>query len=173
MNNPPRRALACAGAAVVAAALVRVSPVMAKRHVSPSPVPTYLPDPDASRSVSVVASGSAATGITIVTQAVATKESGPKPTVKRFGEVYVFSPSFIAVHRDEPTQLSFWNLQADDEHDFMLVDPRGSVLMHVLLPPLRETNFTFTFHEEGLFMFYCTMHQPEMSGQVLVLPKGS
>jgi plastocyanin len=25
-------------------------------------------------------------------------------------------------------------------------------------------------HEEGLFVFHCTMHQPEMSGQIVVLP---
>jgi plastocyanin len=42
--------------------------------------------------------------------------------------------------------------------------------MKVLLPPLQETAYVFTFHQEGLFSFYCTMHQPEMSGQILVLP---
>jgi len=41
--------------------------------------------------------------------------------VSHFGEIYVFSPLFIAVRREEPTQVSFWNLQPDDEHDFMLV----------------------------------------------------
>jgi plastocyanin len=52
----------------------------------------------------------------------------------------------------------------------MLADPRGHVLMKALLPPLKETSLVFTFHEEGLFPFYCTMHQPAMSGQILVLP---
>jgi plastocyanin len=28
----------------------------------------------------------------------------------------------------------------------------------------------FTFHREGLFNFTCAMHQPSMSGQILVLP---
>jgi plastocyanin len=28
----------------------------------------------------------------------------------------------------------------------------------------------FTFHQSGLFNFYCTVHQPEMAGQILVLP---
>jgi len=42
--------------------------------------------------------------------------------------------------------------------------------MKVMLPPLRETKYVFTFHQEGLFNFYCTMHQPAMSGQILVLP---
>jgi plastocyanin len=132
--------------------------------------PTYLPDAAASHVVTVTANGPADAGVTVLTEAVAIKETGPKATVKRFGEVYAFSPAFIAVHRDEPTAISFWNLQADDEHDFMLADPQSSVLMHVVLPPLKETAYVFTFRQEGLFTFYCTMHQPAMSGQILVLP---
>jgi plastocyanin len=131
--------------------------------------PSYLPDATASRVVTVTDSGDVAAGITVLTQAVAIKETGPRATVARFGEVYAFAPAFIAVHRDEPTEISFWNLQPDDDHDFMLVDPASNVLMKVLLPALRKTTYVFAFHEEGLFTFYCTMHHPEMSGQILVL----
>lgn len=76
----------------------------------------------------------------------------------------------FAVHRDEPTAVSFWNLQADDDHDFMLADQDLNVLMKVKLPALQKTSYVFTFHQEGLFNFYCTMHQPAMSGQIIVLP---
>ncbi len=131
---------------------------------------TYLPDAAGSQIVTVVKNAPADAGVTILTQAVAINETGPAETVKRFGEVYAFAPAFLAVHRDEPTAIGFWNLQPDDEHDFMLVDPHLDVLMHVTLPPLQETSFVFTFHREGLFNFYCTMHQPAMSGQILVLP---
>ena len=131
----------------------------------------YLPDEAASKVVSVTKEESSATAaVTVLTEAVAVKETGPKKTVARFGEVYAFAPSFIAVHRDEPTAISFWNLQADDDHDFMLVDPDFNVLMKVKLPALQKTSYVFTFHREGLFNFYCTMHQPEMSGQIIVLP---
>jgi plastocyanin len=116
---------------------------------------------------------SAEWGITVLTEAVAIKETGPKETVARFGEVYAFAPSFVAVHRDEPTAIAFWNLQPDDEHDFMLVDPDLNVVMKVALPALQKTSYVFAFHREGLFTFYCTIHQPEMSGQILVLPKSS
>jgi len=131
--------------------------------------PSYLPDAAASRVVTVTESGAAAAGITVLTEAVAIKETGPRATVARFGEVYAFSPAFVAVHRDEPTEIGFWNLQPDDDHDFMLVGPDAHVLMKVILPALRKTTYVFTFHEEGIFTFYCTMHQPEMSGQILVL----
>lgn len=130
---------------------------------------TYLPDATASKVVTVTKGGTAAARITVFTQAVAIKETGPKETVARFGEVYAFSPPLLAVHQGEPTMISFRNLQPDDEHDFRLVDPAGNVLMRVMLPPLQETAYVFTFHRAGLFTFYCTMHQPDMSGQILVL----
>lgn len=132
---------------------------------------TYLPNPASSKVVSVTRAGAAEEGFTVLTQAVAIKETGPKETVAKFGEVYTFSPSFIAVHRGKPTMISFRNLQPDDEHDFMLVDPDSNVLMRVALPPLKEVSYVFTFHRQGLFKFYCTFHQPDMNGQILVLPQ--
>ena len=60
--------------------------------------PSYLPDAAASRIVTVTESGTAAAGITVLTEAVAIKETGPRATVARFGEVYAFAPAFVAVH---------------------------------------------------------------------------
>ncbi len=132
--------------------------------------PDYLPHGDALRVLTVTNAGPATATVVVLTQAVAIKETGPQATVKRFGEVYVFKPSFFAVHRDEPTLIRFWNLQPDDEHDFLLFDPHHNGLMKVTFPPLSETAFVFRFHEEGVFPFICPMHRPEMNGQILVLP---
>jgi plastocyanin len=131
----------------------------------------YLPNTDAMRIVSVTTGTNApfAAQVYIQTHAVAVKETGPKETVAKFGEVYAFSPNFLAVHRDEPTLIHFLNLQPDDNHDFLLYTP-DQVFMKVLLPPLQDTSFVFTFHREGLFNFLCAMHQPSMTGQILVLP---
>jgi hypothetical protein len=52
----------------------------------------------------------------------------------------------------------------------MLMDPRRNVLMKLIFPPLTDTSFVFTFHEEGLYDFICPMHRPEMNRQILVLP---
>lgn len=109
-------------------------------------------------------------GMIVMTERVAVKETGPAATVKKFGETYAWAPSFIAVHRDEPLRLVFWNMQPDDEHDFMLLDPAGDVMMHQRLLPLSRNAWTFTFHKEGIFDFMCAAHQPEMTGQILVLP---
>jgi plastocyanin len=130
----------------------------------------FLPTADGAKIVTVTATGEAAAGITVITEAVAVKENGPKAAVRKFGEVYAFSPQFIAVRRDEPTQIEFWNLQPDDEHDVALLDPDLKVLMYEKLPPLKKTSWIFTFHREGLFGLKCLAHQPEMSGQILVLP---
>src|SRR5260370_34082542 len=133
----------------------------------------YLPDSAASKIVSVSKEGKPAAEVIVLTQAIAIKETGPKETVAKFGEDYAFSPTFIAVQRDVPTMLTFWNLQPDDEHDCMLAAPESSVLMHLKLMPLTKTSYVFTFHQDGIFNFYCAVHQPEMNGQVLVLPPTS
>ena len=153
-----------------AAALFVFAPFAILVHAQSGATSTYLPNAQAAKIVSVAERGQPAARIIIQTHAVAVKETGPKETVRIFGEVYAFSPATIIVHRDEPTLVEFWNLQPDDEHDFMLADPDGNVLMKVSLPPLKKTTYVFTFHREGLFPFYCTVHQPEMSGQILVLP---
>jgi plastocyanin len=156
---------------VLILAVIAATPLTGPSHALHQGEHTYLPDEAASKVVTVTNEASSAeAAITVLTQAVAIKETGPKETVARFGEVYTFAPSFIAVHRDEPTAISFWNLQPDDDHDLMLVDPNLNVLMMVKLPTLEKTSYVFSFHHEGLFNFYCTMHQPEMSGQILVLP---
>ncbi|HME68877.1 MAG TPA: hypothetical protein VKM54_03315 [Myxococcota bacterium] len=77
--------------------------------------------------------------LTVVTEAIAIRETGPKETIERFGEIYTFSPPVFAVHRDEPTRITFRNLQPDDLHDFMLVDRFRNRLMHIMLQLLRET----------------------------------
>ena len=91
------------------------------------------------------------------------KENASKEAVAKFGEVYAFSPNFFAVHKDEPTMIHFLNLQPDDNHDFMLFAP-DQVFLKILLTPLKDTTYVFTFHREGLFNFICAMHQPSMIG---------
>jgi plastocyanin len=132
--------------------------------------PFFLPTGDAAKTVTVTKVGEAEAGLTILSAAIAVRETGPGPTVKKFGEVYAFHPAFVAVHREQPTQIEFWNLQPDDEHDFALLGPDLKVLMYVQLPPLQKISYTFTFHKEGLIDFKCLRHQPAMNGQILVLP---
>src|SRR5256885_2637528 len=114
----------------------------------------YLPDEAASKIVTVTKPGAAAAGVFVLTEALAIKEAGPQETVKKFGEVYAFSPAVFAVYRDKPTLITFRNLQPDDEHDFMLVDPNSAVLMNILLPQLQGTDNVITSTTEWRFPFY-------------------
>jgi len=111
--------------------------------------------------------------VVVMTQALVTKESGPKESLAAFGESYAFVPSTFSVRQDEPTEVVFWNLQGDDEHDVMLLDSKRKVVLQAKLPPLKKTSFVTTFHRAGLFDFYCTVHQPEMSGQVVVIKRAA
>jgi len=157
---------------VFAIALLTLAAAPAHAQHDEASVTTYLPNAENSKIVTVATTGQPAARVIVQTQAVAIKENGPKETVATFGEVYAFAPSTILVHRDEPTLIEFWNLQGDDDHDFMLMDPQWSVMMKVVLPALKKTSYIFTFHEEGLFNFSCVVHQPAMNGQILVLPPG-
>src|SRR5882757_8978001 len=91
--------------------------------------------------VRIAHSGKAGARVLITTVGVAIKETGPAETVKTFGEVYAFSPEVFAVRRDQPTQITFWNLQPDDEHDFMLTDPQNHVLLQTKFAPLSKTTY--------------------------------
>ena len=167
------RAAACAAAVLFAGAPAARAADTASTAAAASRY--FMPDAAASKIVTVVSGGPAAASIVVLTEAVAVKETGPKPTLEHFGEVYAFSPNFIAVHRDEPTRITLWNLQPDDDHDFMIEDPTrtdraGRALMHLRLAPLSKTSYIFMFHREGLLDFRCAVHQPEMNGQILVLP---
>jgi plastocyanin len=178
MIDPPlksRPAQALMLASVCAIALCVPTAASAQTAMAPSdkmskPRRYYLPGMQASKIVTVTREGSASGEVTLLTQAVAVKETGPKTTIDHFGEVYAYSPSFIAVHRGEPIMITFWNLQPDDEHDFALMGPDSQILMYVDVPPLKKTSYIFTFHRDGLFDFKCLQHQPEMSGQIMVLP---
>lgn len=118
--------------------------------------------------VTIARTGNATARVLVTTVGVAIKETGPAATVKQFGEVYAFSPEVFAVRRDQPTQITFWNLQPDDEHDFMLTDPQNRVLLKTKFAPLSKTTYVMTFHDDGVYPFYCTMHQPAMAGQIIV-----
>lgn len=162
-------ALLFAGLVVMAGCSTPKHEMMGNLNRELNPESFYLPTGEAARVATVTTNGTATADVLVQTQRVAVKESGPKETVERFGEVYAFSPNFFAVHRDEPTRIRFWNLQPDDNHAFMLFS-NSRVLMNWPLPPLAETGFVFTFHEEGLYRFACSLHPNAMFGQILVLP---
>ena len=124
----------------------------------------YLPSAENSKIVTVTRTGKAAAHIIIQTHAMAMKDTDPE-TVARFGEVFAFSPNTIIVHQDEPTQFEFWNLQAEMDHDLMLMDAKHDVMMQMSLAKYKKTSYVFTFHRQGVFDFTCSVHLPGMNGR--------
>jgi plastocyanin len=81
-----------------------------------------------------------------------------------------FSPDVLEVTEGDNVTVHFYNLDTTDRHTFTIGSPYN--INQDLLP---GTNATFTFKaaDEGVFRFYCTYHQPIMSGQLIVLPPPS
>jgi plastocyanin len=81
-----------------------------------------------------------------------------------------YSPDLLEVTEGDNVTIHFYNLDTTDRHTFTMGSPYN--INEDLLP---GTNATFTFKaaDEGVFRFYCTYHQPIMSGQLVVLPPPS
>jgi len=81
-----------------------------------------------------------------------------------------YSPDLLEVTEGDNVTIHFYNLDTTDRHTFTMGSPYN--INEDLLP---GTNATFTFKaaDEGVFRFYCTYHQPIMSGQLIVLPPPS
>ena len=81
-----------------------------------------------------------------------------------------YSPDVLEVTEGDNVTIHFYNLDTTDRHTFTMGAPYN--INEDLLP---GTNATFTFKaaDEGVFRFYCTYHQPVMSGELVVLPPPS
>ena len=81
-----------------------------------------------------------------------------------------YSPDLLEVTEGDNVTIHFYNLDTTDRHTFTMGSPYN--INEDLLP---GTNATFAFKaaDEGVFRFYCTYHQPIMSGQLIVLPPPS
>lgn len=97
------------------------------------------------------------------------KEAGPEPAIKKFGEVYGFSPMTITVTLGDRVDLTIRNLQAggDDAHSFTL--PAFGINKNI--PPLTVAHVSFVAGKEGVFPFHCRFHKPWMAGELVVLPR--
>ena len=76
-----------------------------------------------------------------------------------------YSQDVLEVTEGDNVTIHFYNLDTTDRHTFTMGAPYN--INEDLLP---GTNATFTFKaaDEGVFRFYCTYHQPTMSGQLIV-----
>jgi plastocyanin len=79
----------------------------------------------------------------------------------------VYAPSVLAANEGDTVTIHFYNLDPSDRHTFTMAAPYN---INKDVGPLENTTITFKANDPGVYRFYCTYHQPTMSGQVIVLP---
>jgi plastocyanin len=78
-----------------------------------------------------------------------------------------YIPNIFVANKGDIITVHFYNLDADDKHSFTMGAPYN---INQNVAPLHNTTFTFKAGDEGVYRFYCTYHQPTMTGQLIVLP---
>jgi len=108
-------------------------------------------------------------GATVLTETVPGATNGPKESDNHSGDEF----RFVSARRDRPIRIHFDIRRPADKHDFAVFDQNGRQLIDVIVPPMPDKTYVFTFHEEGLFDFKCLTHPSRLIGQFTVLPSKS
>jgi plastocyanin len=78
-----------------------------------------------------------------------------------------YIPNIFVANKGDSVTMHFYNLDAGDRHTFTIGAPYN---INEDVAPLHNATFTFKAGSEGVYRFYCTYHQPTMTGQLIVLP---
>ena len=82
-----------------------------------------------------------------------------------------FTPSTLVVNQGDKVVIHFYNTEETSEHHNLVMT--GAYSVNVDLEPGGHQDITFTANQAGVFPFLCTLHQPTMRGQLIVLPTSS
>ena len=82
-----------------------------------------------------------------------------------------FSLKILEVNQNDNVSIYFYNMEAPtgDRHCFTINAPYN---VNLNLEQGKNGSISFVANEPGIFRYYCEYHEPSMSGQVVVLPKG-
>jgi plastocyanin len=78
-----------------------------------------------------------------------------------------YIPNIFVANKGDSITMHFYNLDGDDRHTFTIGAPYK---INQDVAPMHNATFTFKAANEGIYRFYCTYHQPTMTGQLIVLP---
>ncbi|MGB6590629.1 MAG: cupredoxin domain-containing protein [Candidatus Nitrosopolaris sp.] len=81
-----------------------------------------------------------------------------------------YIPNELDANEGDTVTIHFYNLDAGDRHTFTIGSP---YYINEDAAPLHNVTFTFKAGNEGVYRFYCTYHQPNMTGQLIVLPSST
>jgi Cupredoxin-like domain len=79
---------------------------------------------------------------------------------------FVFDPSQIVVHEGDNITLNILDVQGD--HHAITVEGHGG---EFILHRGELKTMTFNADKAGIIHYFCSIHQPTMQGEILVLPK--
>ena len=82
-----------------------------------------------------------------------------------------FSLKILEVNQNDNVSIYFYNMEAPtgDRHSFTINAPYN---VNLNLGQGKNGSLSFVANEPGIFRYYCQYHEPTMSGQLVVLPKG-
>lgn len=83
----------------------------------------------------------------------------------------VFSQTTLEVNEGDEVTVYMYNQEAPnaDRHSFTINAPYN---VNLDLAPGKNGNVTINAGQAGIYRFYCEYHEPTMSGQLIVWPKG-
>ena len=82
-----------------------------------------------------------------------------------------FSLKILEVNQNDNVSIYFYNMEAPtgDRHSFTINAPYN---VNLNLGQGKNGSISFVANEPGIFRYYCEYHEPTISGQLVVLPKG-
>ena len=82
-----------------------------------------------------------------------------------------FSLKILEVNQNNNVSIYFYNMEAPsgDRHSFTINAPYN---VNLNLGQGKNGSISFVANEPGIFRYYCEYHEPTMSGQLVVIPKG-
>ena len=82
-----------------------------------------------------------------------------------------FSLKILEVNQNDNVSIYFYNMESStgDRHSFTINAPYN---VNLNLGQGKNGSISFVANELGIFRYYCEYHEPTMSGQLVVLPKG-
>lgn len=82
----------------------------------------------------------------------------------------VYSMSTMAVFKGDKVIIHFFNIEepGGDNHSFTIFDKPYNI--NVVVHPGENKTLTLDANTTGIFIYYCTFHQPTMRGQLIVQP---
>jgi plastocyanin len=85
---------------------------------------------------------------------------------------YIWGPSELVAYEGDTLNLHFFIINGN-EHETWIEGPNGeTVVAEIEMNRGREYNMRFTPEKAGVYRLICNEHEPSMTAEIVVLPRG-